>query len=381
MLGVMCLRRKTAFEEEGEHLKTRMAHHASYVARLVSLVDMQGASLARSEALDSALDAVRELQDHAPVESPSSAICDAILHVCGCDASALVRWHSEVASGTVEAGAGAFESFEQGPVQSASIVGSACLRTTPFRLGAAHDLLSRLSLFRQEERMAPLGAFSVQPMKRDGDVIGALVAAWSEPTDLTAHTAPSMEVLASVAAHALHAAWRLETVQAAARTDVLTGLSNRRYLDEQLQRVLAEAGRYGDPASLILLDLDYFKLINDTHGHAVGDMVLKHVAETLLDGIRGVDLCARYGGEELAVLLPRTGLQGAVELAERLRAMVESRPLALSGRHIRVTASFGVASFPTPASNPTALLSSADTALYRAKEAGRNRVRTALPNR
>jgi diguanylate cyclase (GGDEF)-like protein len=110
-------------------------------------------------------------------------------------------------------------------------------------------------------------------------------------------------------------------------------------------------------------------------------MVLKHVAETLLDGIRGVDLCARYGGEELAVLLPRTGLQGAVELAERLRAMVESRPLALSGRNIRVTASFGVASFPTPAPNPTALLSSADSALYRAKEAGRNRVRTALPNR
>jgi two-component system cell cycle response regulator len=108
-------------------------------------------------------------------------------------------------------------------------------------------------------------------------------------------------------------------------------------------------------------------------------MVLKHVAETLLDGIRGVDLCARYGGEELAVLLPRTGQERAVDIAERLRSMVESRPFAVSGRSIRVTASFGVASFPLTAPSPSGLLSSADGALYRAKGEGRNRVRSAAP--
>jgi diguanylate cyclase (GGDEF)-like protein len=379
MLGVLCLRRRTAFDENTEQLKTRVTHHATFLARLTMLVDTHASSIARSEALDSALDAVRELQDRAPVESPSSAICDAVLQVCGCDASALVRWHSEVLSGSVEAGAGVFESYEQGPVQAGSIVGSTCQRATPFRVGAANDLLSRLSLFRKDEQIGKLGAICVQPMKRDGEVIGALVAGWNSPTDMAAYSAPSMEVLASVGAHALHAAWRLETVQLAARTDALTGLSNRRYLDEQLSRVLAEAGRYGDPASLILLDLDFFKQINDTYGHSVGDMVLKHVAETLLDGIRGVDLCARYGGEELAVLLPRTGQERAVDIAERLRSMVESRPFAVSGRSIRVTASFGVASFPLTAPSPSGLLSSADGALYRAKEEGRNRVRSAAP--
>ena len=379
LLGVLCLRRKTRFDENGERIKARVSHHTAYLARLVKLVDVHATAVARNEALDSALYAVRELQDHAPVESPASAICDAILKVGGCDASALVRWHSEVSAGSVEAGSGAFESFEQSAVQASSIVGNTCQRMTPLRIGTAHDLLKRLALFRDGERLNDFGALCVQPMKRDGEVIGALVASWNSPTDLMTHSAPSMEVLASVAAHALHAAWRLETVQIAARTDALTGLSNRRYLDEQLNRVLAEAGRYGDPASLILLDLDFFKKINDQYGHAVGDQVLKHVAETLLDGIRGVDVCARYGGEELAVLLPRTGLQGAVELAERLRSMVESRPLAISGANIKVTASFGVATYPSPAPNPAALLSSADGALYRAKEAGRNRVRSALP--
>jgi diguanylate cyclase (GGDEF)-like protein len=186
-----------------------------------------------------------------------------------------------------------------------------------------------------------------------------------------------MEVLGSVAAHALFTSWAVESIQVTARTDALTGLSNRRFLDEQMDRVLAESTRYGDPAALILLDLDYFKAINDTHGHLVGDQVLCHVAATLQDGVRGVDVCARYGGEELAVLLPRTGLQGAVELAERLREMLEKRPLQLNGNPLQVTASFGVASFPRDAPTSQALLSSADSALYRAKLAGRNRVRSA----
>ncbi len=384
LLGVLCLRRTDTFAEGPEALKNRAGHHAAYIARLVSLIDLHNSSVARTEALDNALEAVRELQDHASVESPSSAICDAILHICACDASALVRWNSSSNSGTVEAGAGRFESMERSIVTSTSITGSTCQRATPFRIGAAHDMLTRLSLFKEEEHISggELGAFCIYPMKRDGEVIGALIAAWNSPTDLTRHTAPSIEVLASVAAHALHAAWRLETVQVSARTDTLTGLCNRGFLDEQLVRVLSESSRYGDPASLILLDLDFFKAINDTHGHAVGDRVLKHVAATLLDGIRGVDLCARYGGEELAVLLPRTGLQGAVELAERLRVMVESRPLAMStGEDIKVTASFGVASYPLQAPTPGALLSSADGALYRAKEAGRNRVRSAQHTR
>jgi len=204
-----------------------------------------------------------------------------------------VRWNSASTTGTVEAGAGSFESMERSAVTASSIAGSTCQRATPFRIGAAHDMLTRMHLFSDEEGLAggrgQLGAFCIYPMKRDGEVIGALIAGWNTATDLTRHTAPSIEVLASVAAHALDTAWRLETVQVSARTDALTGLCNRGFLDEQLSRVLSESSRYGDPASLILLDLDYFKSVNDTHGHAVGDMVLKHVAGTLMDGIRGAE--------------------------------------------------------------------------------------------
>jgi len=160
-----------------------------------------------------------------------------------------------------------------------------------------------------------------------------------------------------------------------ARTDALTELANRRQFMEVLARELDRAVRYGRPLALVLLDLDRFKVVNDTHGHAAGDRVLKAAARALRSVCRDVDLAARIGGEELALLLPETGVAGASSLAERLRQTLEATQHELpTGGTFQVTASMGIASAGENARTAADLMDRADQALYRAKEEGRNRV-------
>jgi diguanylate cyclase (GGDEF)-like protein len=169
----------------------------------------------------------------------------------------------------------------------------------------------------------------------------------------------------------LHAIARHEAV-----TDPLTGLANRRRFMEELGTEVSRVHRYGRDVSVILVDLDDFKDINDRFGHSVGDDVLCAVAGVLLSGVRELDVSARLGGEEFAVLLPETNVEGAAILAERLRRQVAELQLAGPAGLLPVTASFGVAAGPS-ARSADALLEVADKALYRAKRDGKNRVRTA----
>jgi len=160
-------------------------------------------------------------------------------------------------------------------------------------------------------------------------------------------------------------------------TDDLTGLANRRQFYEVLGREFERAHRFGTPLSLVMLDIDDFKRVNDTHPmkHLAGDAVLRSVAMAISGHIRDIDLAARYGGEEFAVLLPQTDHEGAVNLAERLRAAIAERLVSFGGEdEIAVTASFGVASMPADGGEPSSLLRAADRALYLAKAGGRNRV-------
>lgn len=160
-----------------------------------------------------------------------------------------------------------------------------------------------------------------------------------------------------------------------ANTDPLTGLANRRRFLERLDGEIERADRYERPLSLILLDLDRFKAVNDTHGHAAGDDVLRDAARVLRAVSREVDLPARIGGEEMTLLLPETDRRGARAVAERIRSAIErARHAAPDGDPFRVTASLGVASAGPGARTGAELLQRADEALYRAKEAGRNRV-------
>jgi diguanylate cyclase (GGDEF)-like protein len=158
-------------------------------------------------------------------------------------------------------------------------------------------------------------------------------------------------------------------------TDPLTGLHNRRYLFELMGRELLKARRNRTPVAAILADIDHFKRFNDTWGHEAGDLVLKRVADVIREHVRGSDIGCRYGGEELAVILPQTTPEVAVERAERIRRGIAGLRLEHGGHPLdAVTASFGVAIFPQHADNAEALLRAADDALYEAKRAGRNRV-------
>lgn len=156
--------------------------------------------------------------------------------------------------------------------------------------------------------------------------------------------------------------------------DALTGLYNRRYLDETLDRELILAVRHSHPVSVIISDVDHFKAVNDRYGHSAGDEVLRVFSGLLKQHARGSDICCRYGGEEFLVVLPRMSQDIAIERAELLRSAFAAAPVPWDGTQLTVTASFGVAAFPHAGRTANELVAAADRALYAAKAAGRNRI-------
>ncbi|RYG81829.1 MAG: diguanylate cyclase, partial [Alphaproteobacteria bacterium] len=162
---------------------------------------------------------------------------------------------------------------------------------------------------------------------------------------------------------------------ALAVTDELTGLYNRRYFDRHLSLMLDKAREQDRDMAVMLIDMDFFKSVNDNHGHDIGDAVLKEFAVRLRRNIRGVDLACRFGGEEFVVLMPDTDYQQAQQVAERVRTAVAERPFDTAARQsLSVTVSVGVALNESAADTPEMILKRADVALYRAKREGRNRV-------
>jgi diguanylate cyclase (GGDEF)-like protein len=157
-------------------------------------------------------------------------------------------------------------------------------------------------------------------------------------------------------------------------TDGLTGVANRRSFNESLTREFERARRYGETLSLVLIDLDFLKKINDTYGHQVGDEAIKMIGKMLRQSSRSIDSAARYGGEEFCLLLPNTEIDMAEQLADRLRRLINEEDIEGPGR---ISASLGVASYPMHADNEEALFQRADEALYAAKQAGRNQVKIA----
>jgi diguanylate cyclase (GGDEF)-like protein len=193
-------------------------------------------------------------------------------------------------------------------------------------------------------------------------------------SDFDAEERMTAAALAGQAVVALENARLHRIVERQALVDGLTGLANRRQADETLATELVRAERTGSPVALILADVDDFKAVTDRHGHPSGDMVLRDLAATLRETVREIDTAARWGGEEFAVVLPGTDLEGAAHVAERLRvALAEREMLSVIGEPLHVTASFGVAA-SSSSTTLAQLVGIADEALYRAKRTGKDRV-------
>ncbi|HTZ43846.1 MAG TPA: diguanylate cyclase [Jatrophihabitans sp.] len=217
------------------------------------------------------------------------------------------------------------------------------------------------------------GAATCEPLLVGGKVIGSVLVesgqALADPqlrslTDTVTQAAPVLANLKTLA-----------IAESRAATDALTGLANRRAMQDTITRLAAHAGRSGEPLAAIALDLDHFKSINDRHGHEVGDAALSAVGECLRDSLRESDFAARVGGEEFLVLAPDTDLDGALVLAGKLREALTREQVPQLARAL--TASFGVAVIPRHAGTAELLLRRADRACYLAKERGRNRIEVA----
>ncbi|TFG84566.1 MAG: diguanylate cyclase [Spirochaetales bacterium] len=180
--------------------------------------------------------------------------------------------------------------------------------------------------------------------------------------------------IAQVCGLAISNARMYQNLQHQAITDSLTGLFNRGYLFERAAQEFERANRYDHFLAALMIDIDFFKNINDTYGHHVGDEVLIEVAHCIRDELRAIDICGRYGGEEFVVILPETGSEMTLQVAERIRLKIEGLDLASGNRQLKVTVSIGVAVMDGDCHSLEALLQRSDRALYAAKESGRNRV-------
>jgi diguanylate cyclase (GGDEF)-like protein len=218
------------------------------------------------------------------------------------------------------------------------------------------------------------------PLLKGTRVVGVLEIVLTRGVrELGRDTIGVLEVTADHAATAIDAALLYELAESLARSDPLTGLSNRRQLDQDLALEVERSARYQRPTAFLMIDIDNFKLVNDTFGHATGDSVLREVSALLGTQMRAGDTAYRYGGEEFAVLARETELAGGAVVAERLRLAIEQLYAARVEDELKVTVSVGVAALSPDAEDGAGLISAADASLYEAKRQGRNRVHVAGP--
>ena len=196
------------------------------------------------------------------------------------------------------------------------------------------------------------------PVKNGGDAVDSVCVTLFDATDTCIYQKKLEQAM--------------ESFKDSANRDGLTGIFNRRCLEAELNREFERFKRYGNALSLIFLDLDHFKRVNDTHGHLAGDEVLRIVSQRVAENLRSVDIFGRYGGEEFAMILPETDMEGAQTTAQKLRRVLAENPVRFGAVTLSISASLGVACARADTPSYEALLQEADTALYRSKSNGRN---------
>jgi len=351
----------------------RLATQVGFVRELVEARLNYGRHLQRRGAVVKALN---RLQAAPRGDSLAQSLCETALLATGARGAALVHWNSEADTGTVEFATTGLGLRAPVPVGRESQIAEQCRRGTPLVLDDARGRSTAHMLYGSGRTVRDPGSVVILPIKRNDRVLGALVLEADEVLYFDHQTPEELSELLTIASGSLELAWSYGEADRRSRTDPLTGLYNRGHFDEQLEEKLALADRYG-PVSLVMVDIDHFKRVNDSFGHEAGDAVLRRVAGLIQEAVRSTDVCVRYGGEEIVLLLPHTGQAAALDMAERLRERIASTVAFHRGASIPVTASFGVATYPEPTTEREKLFPQADEALYRAKAAGRNCVRWA----
>jgi diguanylate cyclase (GGDEF)-like protein len=220
----------------------------------------------------------------------------------------------------------------------------------------------------------PLKEIKVYPDKEVESVIGCIFIGRKVKKPFNDAEKSIARIVAQESAKAISNSIVYLKVKELAITDGLTGLYNYRYFQEALSHFLAHSNRCEEKLSLVFIDVDNFKHVNDTYGHKLGDVILSQLADRISESLRKVDIPVRYGGDEFAVILPSTGKKGALLVAERIKQRVEQRAFNVDGKEIFITLSIGIATYPDSASTKDALIEKADLALYEAKKRGRNKI-------
>lgn len=357
-----------------DRLRHWLPRFASRVERLRALAGAQAAHERYERSADLLLITATRLQEQRTVEELGGVLCTAVGQLTGARRVALVRWHAAQRKGEVAYATRGHLVAQDSPVERGSEVAKSCENDRIVFIEDATTRREGFVVYGGTEMSRSLASLVIVPMKGQEGVVGALVLETDPPARLAEADAKSLRLLALLGTAALETLWEIEEINRRARTDALTGLANRQQFEERLTRIVMETNRFGGSCALIVIDIDRFKHVNDTYGHQMGDEVLKEVARVLQNAVRTVDLCARYGGEEMALLLPQTDIAGAGLLAERLRRAVCGDPVRVKGREIPITISLGVAAYPEGTSSRDELFAAADRALYSAKRAGRNKV-------
>jgi diguanylate cyclase (GGDEF)-like protein len=379
--GALVLHSASGIRASRGDLKLWLPRHAQRVRQLVELQVTRNEVARQNLRMRVLLRSARDLQATGEQGALERGITESVLEATGATFAALVAWDVEARRGTVRHATRNYPPpppAPEDPVEPESLVGRVCLEGTLQLWEDARAVAGSEMLYSPTARAPATGTLAILPLNRAATVIGALVIGAHERGAIRPADLRTVGLVAQLAASALEASWEIEEVSRRSRTDQLTGLWNRRYFDEELRRALDQTDRFGGTCALVIADLDHFKEVNDTHGHEAGDAVLQTLANVTREVVRMTDVCARIGGEELCVILPQTAIGGAVELAERLRTNLQASVVRWRGTEIRVTASFGVATYSAlaGAASRERVFEEADRALYRAKKDGRNCVRT-----
>jgi diguanylate cyclase (GGDEF)-like protein len=371
VLSVFAQRAIAMPKNQYKHWLPRLAARLGTLMELVASYRMATRTEQQTTIL---LDTAKRLHESRSVDVLGEQICGAAREMTDTKRAALIRWNAAVGAGEVAYSTRGHLVSEGASVTLQSQTGAACAGDYIVVLDDARNRGDGFTVYGGSETARSLGSLAIIPLRGRESVIGALVIEGDRPGQISSADTKNLRLLGLLAAASLETVWEIEEISRLARTDPLTGLANRQAFEERLGQLVLETDRFGGSGALIVVDVDHFKHVNDTYGHQVGDQVLRRLADILLRAIRTVDLCARYGGEELALLLPQTSLSGACQMAERLRQRVADQPFVIEGREIPITISLGVAAYPEGARDRDELFAAADRALYTAKRAGRNRV-------